>query len=36
MKKGIWVSIEEGKEMDKRSWENIKGEGNLGSKNLSQ
>jgi hypothetical protein len=27
------VSIEEGKEMEKRSWENRKGEGNFGSGN---
>jgi hypothetical protein len=32
-KRGIWVSIEEGKEMDKRSWENRKGEGNFRSGN---
>ena len=31
-KRTIWVSIEEGKEMDKKSWENRKGEGNFGSR----
>jgi hypothetical protein len=30
---GIRVSIEEGKEEDKRSWENKEGEGNYKSEN---
>jgi hypothetical protein len=28
-KRGKWVSIEEAKEREKRSWENRKGEGNF-------
>jgi hypothetical protein len=32
-KRGMRVSIEEGKEMEKISWENRKGEGNFGSRN---
>jgi hypothetical protein len=35
-KRGKYVSIEEGKEREKRRWENRKGEGNFGRGNLSQ